>query len=111
MASWTHEEELTLVTSVVDAMKGRQPGQTRYWPEAFASYRHNVEHDRHNLNACQHKWRELRPKLDRFKAYYESVPSGELSHEDRVAVANIEFRGKERKALDKLALFEIYLTL
>ncbi|KAJ0826463.1 hypothetical protein HanRHA438_Chr17g0814571 [Helianthus annuus] len=66
MASWTHEEELALVTSVVDAMKGRQPGQTRYWPEAFATYQHNVRHDRHNLNACQHKWRELRPKLDRF---------------------------------------------
>ncbi|MFS8026363.1 hypothetical protein Hanom_Chr16g01485881 [Helianthus anomalus] len=101
MASWTHEEEL------VDAMKGRQPGQPRYWPEAFTSYRHNVGHDQHNLNACQHKWRELLPKLDRFKAYYEVVPSGELSHEDRVVVANIEFRGKERNPFDKLALFEI----
>ncbi|MFS7908959.1 hypothetical protein Hanom_Chr01g00089221 [Helianthus anomalus] len=111
MASWTHEEELALVTSVVDAMKGRQPGQTRYWLEAFASYRHNIGHGRHNLNVCQHKWRELRPKLDRFKGYYEAVPSGDLSHEDRAAVANIEFQGKERKAFDKLALFEIYLTL
>ncbi|MFS8028809.1 hypothetical protein Hanom_Chr16g01514821 [Helianthus anomalus] len=111
MASWTHEEEMTLVTSVVDAMKGRPPGQTKYWVEAFAAYRHNVGNDRHNLNACKHKWRELRPKLDRFKAYYEAVPSGELSHEDRVAVANIEFRGKERKAFDKIDLFEIYLTL
>ena len=92
-------------------MKGRQPGQTRYWPEAFATYKHNVRHDSHNLNACQHKWRELRPKLERFKAYYEAVPSGELSHEDGVAVANIEFRGKERKAFDKIDLFEIYLTL
>ncbi|MFS7995746.1 hypothetical protein Hanom_Chr12g01121601 [Helianthus anomalus] len=55
-------------------MKGRQPSETRYWPEVFASYRHNVGNDRHNLNACQHKWRELRPKLDRFKAYYDSVP-------------------------------------
>ncbi|KAM0063739.1 hypothetical protein Hdeb2414_s0003g00094481 [Helianthus debilis subsp. tardiflorus] len=110
MASWTHEEELALVTSVVDVMKGRQPGETRYWPEAFASYRHNMRNDRHNLNACQHKWRELRPKLDRFKAYYDSVPGGDISHEDRVAVANIEFRGKERKPFDKLALFEIYLT-
>ncbi|KAJ0595218.1 hypothetical protein HanRHA438_Chr04g0152231 [Helianthus annuus] len=55
MASWTHEEELALVTSVVDAMKGRQPDQTRYWLEAFASYRHNVGHDRHNLNVYQHK--------------------------------------------------------
>ncbi|MFS7930413.1 hypothetical protein Hanom_Chr04g00344041 [Helianthus anomalus] len=104
MASWTHEEELALVTSVVYAMKGRQPGETRYWPEAFASYRHN-------LNVCQHKWNELRPKLDRFKAYYNSVPGGDISHEDRVAVANIEFQGKERKPFDKLALFEIYLTL
>ncbi|MFS8026228.1 hypothetical protein Hanom_Chr16g01484381 [Helianthus anomalus] len=111
MASWTHEEVLALVTSVVDAMKGRQPGETRYWPAAFASYRHKVGNDRHNLNACQYKWRELRTKLDRFKAYYEAVPSGEISHEDRVAVANIEFRGKERKPFDKLALFEIYQTL
>ncbi|MFS7970687.1 hypothetical protein Hanom_Chr09g00823871 [Helianthus anomalus] len=111
MASWTREEELALVTSVVDAMKGRPPGQTKYWPEAFATYRHNVGNDRHNLNACQHKWRELRPKLDRFKAYYEVVPSGELSHGDQVAVANIEFRGKERRAFDMIALFEIYLTL
>ncbi|KAJ0587731.1 hypothetical protein HanIR_Chr04g0166531 [Helianthus annuus] len=111
MTSWTHEEELALVTSIVDAMKGRPPGQTKYWSEAFATYRHNVGNDRHNLNACQHKWRELRPKLDRFKAYYEAVPSGDLSHEDQVAVANIEFRGKERKAFDKIALFEIYLML
>ena len=111
MASWTHHEELALVTSVVDAMKGRPPGQTKYWPEAFAAYRLNVGNDRHNMNACQHKWRELRPKLDRFKAYYEAVPGGELSHEDRVAVANIEFRGKEKKAFDKIDLFEIYLTL
>ncbi|KAJ0870701.1 hypothetical protein HanRHA438_Chr11g0503371 [Helianthus annuus] len=111
MASWTHHEELALVTNVVDAMKGRPPGQTKYWPEAFAAYRLNVGNDRHNMNACQHKWRELRPKLDRFKAYYEAVPGGELSHEDRVAVANIEFRGKEKKAFDKMDLFEIYLTL
>ncbi|MFS7984613.1 hypothetical protein Hanom_Chr11g00988531 [Helianthus anomalus] len=76
-----------------------------YWPEAFATYRHNIGHDRHNLNACQHKWRELWPKLDHFKAYYEAVSSCELSHEDRVAVANIEFRGKKRKAFDKIALF------
>ncbi|MFS8030017.1 hypothetical protein Hanom_Chr17g01529161 [Helianthus anomalus] len=62
-------------------MKARQPGQTRYWPEAFTTYKHNVRHDRHNLNTCQHKWRELRPKLDRFKAYYETVPSGDLSHD------------------------------
>ncbi|KAJ0469135.1 hypothetical protein HanIR_Chr14g0704591 [Helianthus annuus] len=48
MASWTHEEEMTLVTSVVDAMKGRPPGQTKYWVEAFAAYRHNVGNDRHN---------------------------------------------------------------
>ncbi|MFS7981452.1 hypothetical protein Hanom_Chr10g00951141 [Helianthus anomalus] len=46
-----------------------------------------------------------------FKAYYDSVPGGDISHEDRVAVASIEFRGKERKPFDKLALFEIYLTL
>ena len=58
-----------------------------------------------------HKWRELHPKLERFKAYYEAVSGGELSHEDRVAVANIEFRGKEKKAFDKMDLFEIYLTL
>ena len=70
-------------------MKGRQPGETRYWPEAFASYRHNVGNDRHNLNACQHKWHELRPKLDRFKTYYDSVPCGDISHEEWVAVANI----------------------
>ncbi|MFS7949141.1 hypothetical protein Hanom_Chr06g00568081 [Helianthus anomalus] len=63
MDYWTHEEELALVTSVVDAMKGYQPGETRYWPEAFASYRHNVGNDRHNLNSCQLKWRELRAKL------------------------------------------------
>ncbi|XP_035834138.1 ATP-dependent DNA helicase SRS2-like protein At4g25120 [Helianthus annuus] len=70
----------------------------------FASYRYNVGNDWHNLNACQHKWRELRPKLDRFKAYYNSVSGGDISHEERMAVANIEFR-------DKLAIFEIYLTL
>ncbi|MFS7904317.1 hypothetical protein Hanom_Chr01g00034661 [Helianthus anomalus] len=93
-------------------MKGRQPSETRcYWPEAFASYRHNVGNDWHNLNACQHKWHELRPKLDRFKTYYDSVPCNDISHEDWVAVANIQFRGKKRKSFDKLARFEIYLTL
>ncbi|MFS8026218.1 hypothetical protein Hanom_Chr16g01484271 [Helianthus anomalus] len=94
MAFWTHEEELALVMHVVDAMKGRQPGETRYWPAAFPSYRHNVGNDRHNLNACQHKWRELRPKLDRFKAYYEVVPSIEISHEDRVRWRTLNFVAK-----------------
>ncbi|MFS8031302.1 hypothetical protein Hanom_Chr17g01544261 [Helianthus anomalus] len=108
MASWTREEEMALVTSIVDAMKGRPPGQTKYWAEAFAAYRHNVGNDRHNLNACQHKWRGLRPKLERFKAYYEAVPGGELSHKDRVTVANIEFRDKENKAFNKIDLFEIF---
>ncbi|MFS8011159.1 hypothetical protein Hanom_Chr14g01305621 [Helianthus anomalus] len=104
MASWTHKEELALVTSVVDAMKGRQSGETSYWSTTFSSYRHNVGNDRHNLNVCQHKWRELRPKLNRFKAYYEAVPSGEISHEDRVAVANIEFRGNESRSISSLFL-------
>ncbi|MFS7997012.1 hypothetical protein Hanom_Chr12g01136701 [Helianthus anomalus] len=49
--------------------------------------------------------------LDHFKAYYDSVPGGEISHEDRVAVENIEFRGKKRKLLKKLVFFKIYLTL
>ncbi|MFS7943211.1 hypothetical protein Hanom_Chr06g00497581 [Helianthus anomalus] len=111
MASWTRQEEMALVTSVIDVMKRRPPGQTKYWAEAFAAYRQNVGNDRHNLNACQHKWRELRPKLERFKAYHDAVPGGELSHEDRVAKANIEFRVKENKAFDKIDLFEIFLTL
>ncbi|MFS7937267.1 hypothetical protein Hanom_Chr05g00425601 [Helianthus anomalus] len=39
---------------------------------------------RHNLNVCQHKWRELKPKLDRFNVCFDRVPTGDLSHDDQV---------------------------
>ncbi|MFS7988328.1 hypothetical protein Hanom_Chr11g01033471 [Helianthus anomalus] len=61
------EEEITLVTSIVDAQHTLQRGQTAYWGQAFQQYQQHVGNNRHTLNVCQHIWRELRPKLDRLK--------------------------------------------
>ncbi|MFS7951492.1 hypothetical protein Hanom_Chr07g00595811 [Helianthus anomalus] len=52
----------------------------------------NVANNRHNLNKCQHKWREIRPKLDRFKICFGRVLTGHLSHDDRMEIAKIEWR-------------------
>ncbi|MFS7912959.1 hypothetical protein Hanom_Chr02g00136051 [Helianthus anomalus] len=61
-------------------------GQTAYWTRAFQEYQQHVG------NACQHKWRELKPHLDQFKACFDRVPVGDLSYEDRVEFAKIENR-------------------
>ncbi|KAJ0909955.1 hypothetical protein HanRHA438_Chr07g0327091 [Helianthus annuus] len=82
MVNWTEEKELALVISIVDAQRTLRRGQTTYWTRAFQEYQQHVGNTRHNLNACQHKWRELKPHLDRFKAYFDRVPVGDLSYDD-----------------------------
>ncbi|MFS7954790.1 hypothetical protein Hanom_Chr07g00634711 [Helianthus anomalus] len=83
MVHWTEgEEEIALVTSIVDAQRTLQCSQTTYWGQAFRQYQQHVGNNRHNLNACQHKWRELIPKLDRFKVCFDHVFVGDLSHND-----------------------------
>ncbi|MFS7985640.1 hypothetical protein Hanom_Chr11g01000881 [Helianthus anomalus] len=60
MVHWT-EEEIALVTSMVDAKHTLQRGQIAYWGQTFQQYQQHVGNTRHNLNVCQHKWRELKP--------------------------------------------------
>ncbi|MFS8001787.1 hypothetical protein Hanom_Chr13g01194471 [Helianthus anomalus] len=67
MVRWTEEEEIALVTSIVNAQRTLQLGQTAYWGRAFQQYQQHAGNTHHNLNACQHKWRELKPRLDRLK--------------------------------------------
>ncbi|MFS7896317.1 hypothetical protein Hanom_Chr00s004470g01722781 [Helianthus anomalus] len=90
MVHGTKEEEIALVALIVDAQRTLQRGQTAYWVQAFQQYQQPVRNARHNLNACQHKWRELKLKLDRFKVCFERVPAGYLTHDDRVE-ARLEF--------------------
>ncbi|XP_022008076.1 uncharacterized protein LOC110907393 [Helianthus annuus] len=60
MVHWTEEEEITFVTSIVNAQRTLQRGQTAYWDRAFQQYQQHVGNTRHNLNACEHKWRAYR---------------------------------------------------
>ncbi|MFS7995200.1 hypothetical protein Hanom_Chr12g01115251 [Helianthus anomalus] len=83
MVNWTDEDELALVTSIVDAQRMLRRGQTAYWTRAFQEYQH-VGNVRHRLNVCQHQWREQKPHLDRFKACFDNVPVGDLCNDDRV---------------------------
>ncbi|MFS7913855.1 hypothetical protein Hanom_Chr02g00146671 [Helianthus anomalus] len=55
MVHWTVEEEIALVTSIVDAQRTLQRGKTAYWGRVFQQYQQHVGNTRHNLNACQHK--------------------------------------------------------
>ncbi|MFS7928811.1 hypothetical protein Hanom_Chr04g00325121 [Helianthus anomalus] len=82
MVHWTEEEEIALVTSIVDAQRTLQHGQTVYWGQALQQYQQHVGNNRHNLNACQHKWRKLKPKLDWFKVCFNCVLARDLSHDD-----------------------------
>ncbi|MFS8019395.1 hypothetical protein Hanom_Chr15g01403301 [Helianthus anomalus] len=84
------EEEIALVTLIVDAQRTLLRGQTTYWGQAFQQYQQHVGNNRHNLNVCQHKWRELKPKLDRFKICFDRVLTGDLSHGDQMGIAKIE---------------------
>ncbi|MFS7993319.1 hypothetical protein Hanom_Chr12g01092641 [Helianthus anomalus] len=84
MVHWTEEEELALVTSIVGAQRTLRRGQTAYLTRVFQEYQQHVGNARHNLNTCQHKWRELKLHLDRFKACFDRVPAGDLSYDDRV---------------------------
>ncbi|MFS8015792.1 hypothetical protein Hanom_Chr15g01360861 [Helianthus anomalus] len=92
MVHCTEEEELVLVTSIVDAQRTLRRGQTAYWTRAFQDYQQHVENLRHNLNVGQHKWQELKPHMDRFKACFDRVSAGDLSHDDQVEIAKIEYR-------------------
>ncbi|MFS8034109.1 hypothetical protein Hanom_Chr17g01577341 [Helianthus anomalus] len=110
MVHWTGEEEITLVTSIVDAQRTLQRSQTTYWRQAFQQYQH-VGNARHNLNACQHKWRELKQKLDLFKVCFDRVPTIDLTHDDRVEIAKIEYRHDENSNFKWVPHFNIYRTL
>ncbi|KAJ0937799.1 hypothetical protein HanRHA438_Chr03g0146001 [Helianthus annuus] len=111
MVHWTEEEEIALVTSIVDAQRTLQRGQTAYWGQAFQQYQQHVSNTRHNLNACQHKWRELKPKLDWFKVCFNRVPTGDLSHEDRMEIAKIDWRHDGNPKYKWIPHFHIYRTL
>ncbi|MFS7916979.1 hypothetical protein Hanom_Chr03g00183661 [Helianthus anomalus] len=80
MVHWTEEEEIALVTSIVDAQRTLQRGQTAYWGRAFQQCQQHVGNTLHNLNACQHKWHEFKPRLDRLKVCFDRVPAGDLTH-------------------------------
>ncbi|MFS7911246.1 hypothetical protein Hanom_Chr02g00115861 [Helianthus anomalus] len=58
MVHWTEEEEIELVTSIVDAQRSLRRGQTAYWTQAFQQYQH-VENACHNLKVCQHNWYDV----------------------------------------------------
>ncbi|MFS7994595.1 hypothetical protein Hanom_Chr12g01107881 [Helianthus anomalus] len=61
MVHWTEQEEIALVTSIVDAERTLQCGQAANWGQAFQQYQQHVGNARHNLNASEHKWHELKP--------------------------------------------------
>ncbi|KAJ0870245.1 hypothetical protein HanRHA438_Chr11g0498201 [Helianthus annuus] len=86
-------------------------GQTAYWTRAFQEYQQHVGNARHNLNAFQHKWRELKPHLDRFKACFDRVPADDLSYDDRVEIAKIEYRHDGNPEFCWVPHFNIYRTL
>ncbi|KAJ0566209.1 hypothetical protein HanIR_Chr06g0271231 [Helianthus annuus] len=110
MVHWT-EEELALVTSIVDAQRTLHRGQTAYWTRASQEYQQHVGNARHNLNACQHKRRELKPHLDRFKACFDRVPAGYLSYDGQVEIAKIEYRHDGNPEFRAVPHFNIYRTL
>ncbi|MFS7921083.1 hypothetical protein Hanom_Chr03g00232511 [Helianthus anomalus] len=95
MVHLTEEEDIALVTSIIDAQRTLQRGQTAYWGQAFQQYQQHVGNTRHNLNACQHKWCELKPKLVWFKFCFDRVPAGDLSHDDRMEIVKIVWRHNE----------------
>ncbi|MFS7944554.1 hypothetical protein Hanom_Chr06g00513541 [Helianthus anomalus] len=111
MVHWTEEEETVLVTSIVDAQRALQCGQTVYWGRAFQQYQQHVGNTCHDLNACQHKWRELKPKLDRFKVCFNRVPAGNLTHDNRVEIAKIEYKHNGNTDFKWVPHFNIYRTL
>ncbi|MFS7906842.1 hypothetical protein Hanom_Chr01g00063971 [Helianthus anomalus] len=92
MVHLIEEEEIALLTSIVDAQRTLQRSQTAYWGRAFQQYHRHVGNASHNLNACQHKWGDLKPKLDRFKVCFDRVPRGDLTHDDRLEIAKIKYR-------------------
>ncbi|MFS7922962.1 hypothetical protein Hanom_Chr03g00255221 [Helianthus anomalus] len=89
----------------------RYNAQTTYWGQAFQQYQQHVGNARHNLNTCQHKWRELKPKLDRFKFCFDRVPVGDLSHGDRMKIAKIEWRHDGNPEFKWVPHFNTYQTL
>ncbi|MFS8008025.1 hypothetical protein Hanom_Chr14g01267851 [Helianthus anomalus] len=106
--NWTkEEEEIALVTSIVDAQCTLQHGQTVFRGKAFQQYQQHVGNNRPNLNACQHKWRELRPKLDRFKIIFYRISAGDLSHDDRMEIAKIECRQENLSGFPTLIFIEL----
>ncbi|MFS8024856.1 hypothetical protein Hanom_Chr16g01468231 [Helianthus anomalus] len=114
MVNWTEEKEIVLLTSIVDAQCTLQDGQTAYWEKAFQQYQQHVGNNHQNLKACQHKWRELKPKLDRFKICFDRVPAGDLSHADQKEIATIEkieWRHDGNPEFKWVPHFNIYRTL
>ncbi|MFS7990729.1 hypothetical protein Hanom_Chr11g01062331 [Helianthus anomalus] len=81
MVHWTQEKKIALVTSIVDTQHTLQRDQTAYWSRAFQQCQQNVGTRVYNLNACQHKWRELKQRLDRFKVCFDCVPAGDLTYD------------------------------
>ncbi|MFS7973943.1 hypothetical protein Hanom_Chr09g00862631 [Helianthus anomalus] len=108
MVNWT-EEEIALVTSIVDAQRTLQHGLTAYWGQAFQQYQQHVGNNHNNLNACQHKWHELRLKQDRFNICFDRVPARNLSHDNRMEIAKIEWRYDGNPEFKWV--FNIYRTL
>ncbi|MFS7997217.1 hypothetical protein Hanom_Chr12g01139081 [Helianthus anomalus] len=86
-----------------------QRGQTAYRGQAFQEYQQHIGNNR--LNACQHKWRELTPKLGRFKVCFDRVPTGDLSHDDQMEIAKIEWGTTGIRNLSGFPHFNIYRTL
>ncbi|MFS8018260.1 hypothetical protein Hanom_Chr15g01390001 [Helianthus anomalus] len=49
----------------------------------------HVGNTRHNLNVCQHKWHELKPRLDRFEVCFDRVSADDLTYDDQVEITKI----------------------
>ncbi|KAJ0940096.1 hypothetical protein HanRHA438_Chr02g0079471 [Helianthus annuus] len=111
MVHWTEEKEIALVTSIVDVQRTLQRGQTAYWGRTFQQYQQHIGNTRNNLNACQHKWRELKPKLDRFKVCFDLDPAVDLTHDDRVEITKTEWRHDGKSEFKWVPHFNIYRTL
>ncbi|MFS7990601.1 hypothetical protein Hanom_Chr11g01060731 [Helianthus anomalus] len=82
MVHWTEEKEIALATSIVNAQHTLQRGQTVYWSRVFRQCQQHVGNTRYNLNACQHKVRELKPRLDKFKVCFDRVRAGDLTYDN-----------------------------
>ncbi|MFS8021343.1 hypothetical protein Hanom_Chr16g01426301 [Helianthus anomalus] len=111
MVYWTLEEEIALVTSIVDAQGMLERCQIAYLGRAIQQYQQQVGNARHNLNTCQYKWRVLKPKADRFKVCFDRVPAGDLTHDDRVEIAKFEWRHDGNSEFKWVPHFNIYRTL